>query len=105
MNILLDFRNDKARLGTVNHRKNRIAALQQWRVTAWIDGFMAGKETAADHKNNPVAVWLGGLDHVKRQRRSKFARVNNVLGAFVIGGLDQRPGEGNQQEEGRNTSH
>ena len=89
----------------MDYRENRIATLQEGCVAVRVDGFMAGKKTAADHEYDAIAVRFGRFDHVERQRRSKLAHVNDVLRPLVIGGRGNRGGEGEPKQKWQQFFH
>ena len=90
VNVLLDFGNNKFRLRTMHDGKNGVATVEQWFVSAGIDGFVAGEESAADHEQNPEAVGFLRLDNVERQSRAEFASVNHIFVALKIICLSKR---------------
>src|SRR5882724_2868438 len=84
VNVGFDLRNAELRLRTMDHRKNRVTAIEQRPKKRRIDRLMARKEAATNHQDNSDAVGLTRLKHVQRQRRTELTTINDVFGTSVI---------------------
>ena len=86
VDVLGDLRDHEPRLGTVHDAEDRVAAVehrgQQAVLERAIERLVAGEEPARRHVEHAVAVGLGRLDHIERERRAVLAAVDD-LGADV----------------------
>ena len=65
----------------VEDEKKLSAAIEKLLVEARIDRLLAGEEPAADHEENRRTILFRRLKHVKRQRHTELASVNDVFRA------------------------
>ena len=84
MNVAFNLRDDELRLRAMHHCEDGVTMVQQGLVALGVNGFMAGKESAADHEKNAFPIGIGRLKNVERQRRAILPPVNDILGAFVF---------------------